>query len=210
MTLDLLVPSQKEIFSASTYAEFKENLIQSQCSQCPELCLGRHNIVVDRGNPQAKIVAIGEAPGENEDLQGQAFVGRAGRLLDKVLLSVGLDSNKDMLIINIVKCRPPNNRRPTLEEAKNCLPFLKKQLEFVKPRVILLLGKTAIQHVIPNGKNIVMKDHVGKFFQVPEFPDSKFILLYHPAFLLRDPRKVTDMLEHLKTLKLFLEDEKII
>ncbi len=190
--------------AALTYHEFRKTLSESHCSQCAELCPTRHNIVVDRGNPQTKIMVIGEAPGENEDLQGQAFVGRAGQMLDKIMESIGLDTNKDMLIVNVVKCRPPKNRAPTPAEADNCRPFLDWQIRFVKPRVVVLLGATAAKHLMPKQKGENMKDRVGQFFDIPNYPQTKFLLLYHPAYLLRDPRKKKDMWEHIKNLKVFL------
>lgn len=149
-------------------------------------------------------MVIGEAPGENEDLQGQAFVGRAGQMLDKIMESIGLDTNKDMLIVNVVKCRPPKNRAPTPAEADNCRPFLDWQIRFVKPRVVVLLGATAAKHLMPKQKGENMKDRVGQFFDIPNYPQTKFLLLYHPAYLLRDPRKKKDMWEHIKNLKVFL------
>lgn len=198
---------QFDLFEAQTYEEFKSRLIESNCPKCPELCAARHNIVVDRGNPKTKIVVIGEGPGENEDLQGKAFVGRAGQLLDKIMESIGLDTNKDMLILNVVKCRPPDNRLPKPMEAANCKPYLEWQLRFVKPKVIVLLGATAAKHLMPNQKAGGMKDRVGQFFDLPEHPGVRFLLLYHPAYLLRDPRKKKDMWEHVKKLKDFLSQE---
>lgn len=201
------LPSKRGLVSRD-YASFKAELIESNCSKCAELCAGRHNIVVDRGNPNTKIVIIGEAPGENEDLQGKAFVGRAGQLLDKIMESIGLDTNKDMLIVNVVKCRPPDNRAPKPSEADNCKPYLKWQLDFVKPEVVVLLGATAAKHLMPDQKDKGMKERVGKFFNLPEYPQAKFLLLYHPAYLLRDPRKKIEMWEHVKELKKYLESPK--
>jgi len=208
--IDLFEPGLAKIFTSANYQEFKKNLAQSGCSLCPELCEGRTNIVVDRGNPESKIVLIGEAPGENEDLEGKAFVGRAGQLLDKIMGSIGLDTNKDTLILNVVKCRPPANRSPKPQEAKNCLPYLHRQLEYVKPRFVVLLGATALKHLFPEMKEGGMKDRVGKFFDHPVYPGISFILLYHPAYLLRDPRKKADMWEHMKVLRGSLEKEGII
>jgi len=140
-------------------------------------------------------------------MQGQAFVGRAGQLLDKIMASIGLDTNQEVLILNIVKCRPPKNRAPKPEEAKNCFGYLQRQLAFVKPRLIILLGATAAKDFIPSRDG--MKERVGQFFDVPEYPGAKFLLLYHPAYLLRDPRKKTDMWEHVKGLRNFLDKENI-
>jgi DNA polymerase len=196
------------ILTARRYNEFKTKLASSGCPLCPALCANRHNIVVDRGNPRAEIVIVGEAPGETEDLQGKAFVGRSGQLLDKMLAMVGIDTNHDVLIVNIAKCRPPDNRRPTPVEAQNCRPYLEKQLNFVKPSVVLLLGATAVKHLMPEVKNKNMKDRVGQFSSTKAFPGVSFQLLYHPAYLLRDPRKKADMLEHLKALRAFLDARK--
>ena len=205
MQFDLFDKSASDIFSAKDYASFRSRLTESNCSKCSELCETRHNIVVDRGNPKTDIVVIGEAPGENEDLQGKAFVGRAGQLLDKIMESIGLDTNKDMLIINVVKCRPPDNRAPKPNEAENCKPYLKWQLDYVKPKVVVLLGATAAKHLMPDQKDAGMKDRVGQFFDLPDYPGTKFLLLYHPAYLLRDPRKKPEMWEHVKGLKRYLE-----
>jgi DNA polymerase len=146
------------------------------------------------------------APGENEDLQGKAFVGRAGQLLDKIMASIGLDTNQDMLIVNVVKCRPPDNRAPTQAEADNCKPYLDWQIKQVKPQIIVLLGATAAKHLMPKQKGQNMKDRVGKFFEIREYPGIRFLLLYHPAYLLRDPRKKVDMGEHIKQLTTVLAE----
>lgn len=208
MPLDLFDSTANKIFDAKTYAQFKEELIKSNCPKCDALAKTRTHIVVDRGNPNAKVVIIGEAPGENEDLQGKAFVGRAGKLLDKLMLEIGFDTNKDSLIINVVKCRPPENRAPVQQEADNCLPYLKKQLQLVKPEIILLLGATALKHILPAKKGSAMGSEVGKFFQDEAYPGVQFMVLYHPAYILRDPRKTPLMQEHLKQFKLFWDQKK--
>ncbi len=185
------------ILKTKTYSEFKEALIASNCTKCP-LSDGRHHIVVDRGNPNAKVMMIGEAPGETEDLQGKAFVGRAGKLLDELTQNLGFDTNRDSLIVNVVKCRPPENRQPKPEEARECLPFLKKQIDLVKPKIIILLGATALKHIVPSKKEFSMNQEAGRFFEHPEHPGIKFMVLFHPAYILRDPRKKPAMIEHLK------------
>jgi uracil-DNA glycosylase len=197
---------EKTILLSSTYATFRQQLAESNCSKCPSLCQERHTIVVDRGNPQTNIMIIGEAPGENEDLQGRAFVGRGGKLLDDVLASIGLDTNRHTLIANVVKCRPPKNRPPTQQEAENCFPYLTWQLAHVKPKIVLLMGATAAKHLIPEQKDRSMKDRVGRLFDVAAYPETKFLILFHPAYLLRDPRKKKDMLEHLQVLKKWLNE----
>jgi DNA polymerase len=142
-----IIAQENQAFGANSYPDFKTALIQSACSQCG-LSESRTHIVVDRGNPMSRVLIIGEAPGANEDYQGKAFVGRAGRLLDQLMMEIGFDTNRDGLIVNVVKCRPPDNRAPSQEEVDACFPFLKKQIDLVRPKVILLLGATALRHVL--------------------------------------------------------------
>ena len=196
---DLFDQDQAEFLKAKTYSEFKSGLVESNCMKCPLHEFRRH-IVVDRGNPSAKVLMIGEAPGENEDLQGKAFVGRAGRLLDEMLRDFGFDTNRDSLIINVVKCRPPENRQPKPEEAAACSPFLKKQIDLVKPKIIVLLGATALKHVMPSKKDFSMNEEAGRLFESALYPDARMMVLFHPAYILRDPRKKPLMMEHLKNL----------
>lgn len=206
MSSDISDPHIKSILGASNYDQFKQSLASSGCKRCSALCQTRHHIVVDRGQPTSKIMLIGEAPGENEDLQGEAFVGRAGQLLDKMMAASGLDTKRDVFIVNVVKCRPPNNRAPTPQEVFNCRPYLNWQLAYVKPRIIVLLGATALKHMAPQFKTDAMKDLVGKFFSHIDYPQSQFLPLYHPAFLLRDPRKKPETWEHLKVLRRRIEE----
>jgi DNA polymerase len=202
MQFDLFDSTQNKILDAKIYGEFKEALTRSNCTQCA-LSDSRKHIVVDRGNPNAKVLMIGEAPGENEDLQGKAFVGRAGQLLDELMKNLGFDTNQESLIINVIKCRPPENRAPKQEEVNACAPFLKKQLDLVKPKIVLLLGAVALKHVIKDKGEFSMAEEAGTFFEHPEFPGVKFMVLYHPAFILRDPRKKPVMIEHLKRFKAY-------
>jgi len=178
------------------YSEFKKALQGSDCRRCG-LAEGRTNIVVDRGNPKAQILIIGEAPGRNEDLEGKAFVGRAGRLLDGLLREAGIDPETDVLIANVGKCRPPDNRPPTPQEAETCLPFLRKQIDLVKPRFIVLLGATAVKHLIPDKGVFKMGEEAGKLFEHAGYPGIRLMVLFHPAYLLRDPRKTPLFREHL-------------
>ena len=200
MQLDFFDSQKNKILGAATYADFKDELLKSVCTKCA-LSDSRTHIVVDRGNPQAKVMIIGEAPGQNEDLQGKAFVGRAGQLLDQLMQAIGFDTNQDSIIVNVVKCRPPENRAPLPKEVETCFPFLKKQIELVKPRFILLLGATALKHLSPERKDIGMESQVGDFFNHAGYPGIDFMVLYHPAFILRDPRKKPLMVEHLKRFK---------
>lgn len=204
MSLDLFDETQNKILGTKEYAEFKKNLLDSDCRKCP-LSDSRTRIVVDRGNPRAKVLIIGEAPGQNEDIQAKAFVGRAGQLLDRLMKEVGFDTNQDSLIVNVVKCRPPENRAPQPKEAAACMPFLKKQMALVNPRIILLLGATALKHLIPQKSGSAMADQVGNFFRHPDYPGAEWMVLFHPAYLLRDPRKTPIMAEHLKRFKSFYD-----
>ena len=188
------------MLNAKTYANFKAALAASNCQKCA-LSRSRTHIVVDRGNPKARVVLIGEAPGANEDLQGRVFVGRGGKLLDGMMKEIGFDTDQDSLVINVVKCRPPDNRAPVSQEAAACFPFLRKQLDLVKPAFILLLGATALKHVVPDKAALSMGEQVGKFFACADYPGIEFMVLYHPAFILRDPRKRPLMAEHLRRFK---------
>ena len=165
--------------------------------------------MVDRGNPQAAILVIGEGPGEQEDQQGKAFVGRAGQLFDQIMSAVGIDTNRDMLIANVVKCRPPENRSPHEEEAASCLAFLKRQIDLVRPKVILLLGATALKHIDKSRSNFQMSDEAGKFFTLSEYPGVQFMVLYHPAALLYNAKLKPAMWEHAKGLRRFLDRERL-
>ncbi|MBI1871169.1 MAG: uracil-DNA glycosylase [Chlamydiae bacterium] len=207
MQFDLFNQAENDVFSSPSYEAFRKKFLEVGCTQC-DLHKGRTNIVIDRGNPKSEILIIGEGPGEQEDLQGKAFVGRAGKLLDKIMMSINLDTNQDTLIINVVKCRPPNNRAPTEVEAKTCRPYLEQQIELVKPKIIILLGATALKHIIPEKKNFSMEQEAGNFFTHLNYPGIQFMVLYHPAYLLYDPRKKEPMWQHVKKLRDFLGLQK--
>ena len=208
MQFDLFDSASNQILEAKTYADLKKRLAESECTKCP-LSENRRHIVVDRGNPESKVLMIGEAPGENEDIQAKAFVGRAGQLLDEMLRALGVETNRDALIANVVKCRPPENRAPKQEEVDQCMPFLRKQIQLVKPEIIVLLGATALKHLIRGKGDFSMENEAGKFFTHPDYPGIQLMVLYHPAFILRDPRKKPAMAAHLKALK-HLMDEKSV
>ena len=143
------------------------------------------NIVFSDGNPKSKIMLIGEAPGANEDQEGLPFVGRAGALLDKMLASINLN-RKNVYISNIINYRPPENRRPTDEEVNRYLPFIKKHIEIINPKILVLLGSTAMNALI--GNDIVISKARGKWID-KEFGSCKtsVIITFHPAFLMRQP-----------------------
>lgn len=146
------------------------------CEKCPELSGSRKNTVFGDGNPEAKIVILGEAPGKDEDAKGTPFVGPAGQLLDNVLLAMGLNRSQ-VYICNVLKCRPPSNRTPNSEERSNCRGYLTRQLEEIKPEFLVLLGSTASQDIL--GKNI--EACRGELHQ----QDGRMVLAtYHPAAIL--------------------------
>ena len=198
---DLFDDIHNRILGAGSYAEFKKRLSGSACQKCA-LKSSRTHIVVDRGNPGARIVVVGEGPGENEDLQGLAFVGRAGQLMDRLVREeTGLDTNSDFLIINVVKCRPPGNRVPKTEEAQACMPFLNRQLDLVRPAVVLLLGATALKYFDASKTNFSMEQEAGKFFNLENRPGIQFMVLFHPAYLLYNRSKEPLFRRHLRDLK---------
>ena len=143
------------------------------------------NIVFCDGNPKSKIMLVGEAPGSNEDQEGLPFVGRAGALLDKMLASINLN-RKNVYISNIINYRPPENRRPTDEEVNRYMPFIKKHIEIINPKILVLLGSTAMNALI--GNDIVISKARGRWID-KEFGNCKtsVIITFHPAFLMRQP-----------------------
>ena len=150
-----------------------------------ELKKSATNIVFADGNPKAKIMLIGEGPGSNEDQEGLPFVGRAGALLDKMLASIDLN-RKNVYITNVVNYRPPGNRRPTEEEIAKYLPYLKKHIEIINPKILVLLGSTALNALI--GNEVVISKARGQWIE-KQFGECKtsVIVTFHPAFLMRQP-----------------------
>lgn len=151
----------------------------AECQKCPKLVEGRTQTVFGDGNPDSKILLIGEGPGKNEDEQGVPFVGRAGELLNSILSACGFSRN-DVYICNIVKCRPPSNRNPETEEAKNCRPYLDLQLKVIRPRYIICLGAVAAQNLL--GVDTPIGKLRGRWY---EYNDAKVLCTYHPAYALR-------------------------
>lgn len=166
------------------YNNFDE--LQTACQNCTkcDLCNTRTNVVVGVGNKNADIMFIGEGPGENEDLQAQPFVGRAGKLLDLMLNAVDLDRNTNIYIANIVKCRPPQNRDPRPEEQEMCIDWLRNQVELIKPKIIVCLGRIASAKIIK--EDIKITQEHGNFF---EKNGILMMPMLHPAALLRNPNK---------------------
>jgi DNA polymerase len=153
------------------------------CTRCPLHQQGRKQIVFGVGNPHAELMFIGEAPGADEDQQGEPFVGRAGQLLNNMIKAMGIQ-REDVYIANIIKCRPPGNRTPEREECETCSPFLMRQIAAIKPKVIVALGAVAAKTLL--AINAPMSELRGRWF---DFRGTKLAVTYHPAFLLRDPRQ---------------------
>lgn len=169
------------------------------CTACP-LHETRTNLVFGVGNPEADLMFVGEAPGEQEDLSGTPFVGRAGQLLDRFLFAVDID-RKDVYIANILKCRPPHNRDPLPAEEDACIDYLREQVRVIKPKIIVCLGRIAAMRLIkPDYK--ITKEH-GTWVERGNF---LMTAVYHPAALLRDPRKNEEMLRDMKSIRQKLDE----
>ena len=163
------------------FEELRESCLR--CRKCG-LCETRTNVVVGVGNPRSKVMFIGEGPGENEDLQGEPFVGRGGQLLDKMLAAVDLDRKTNVYIANIVKCRPPKNRDPLPEEQEACITWLRNQVALIRPKIIVCLGRIAAMRIIKSDMKIT-REH-GQFF---EKNGTLMMATLHPAALLRNPNQ---------------------
>ena len=158
--------------------------VREKCLSCAKcsLCKTRTNTVFSAGIPNHKLMLIGEATGYYEDQQGEPFVGKAGQLLDRIFASVGLSRQKDVYICNTIKCRPPENRDPLPEEKEACKEFLDAQIEVLKPRIILLCGRVAVQSILNTNQGITRIR--GKWFEGPNM--SKMMPIFHPSYLLRN------------------------
>lgn len=171
--------------------------LEEKCRACGacELSKTRTNCVFGTGSRSARLMFVGEAPGEQEDLQGVPFVGRAGQLLDRYLYAVDI-RREDVYIANILKCRPPHNRDPLPAEEDACIGFLREQVRLIRPRIIVCLGRiSAMRLISPDFK--ITRDH-GRWYERGDF---LMTAVYHPAALLRDPRKKDDMLADMKSIR---------
>ena len=176
--------------------------LETQCKECRQcgLCETRHHVVFGMGNPEADLLFIGEGPGENEDLQGLPFVGRAGQLLDKMLTAVDLDRNRDLYMTNIVKCRPPQNRDPKPAEQEACIGWLRNQVSLMRPKMIVCLGRIAAMKLMkPDIK--ITKEH-GQIFKKG---NTLMMATLHPAALLRNPSSKPAAFEDYLKLREFLD-----
>lgn len=164
------------------------------CTKCAELSRCRHSVVFGVGSLSAEIMFIGEAPGADEDEQGIPFVGRAGQLLTKIILAMGL-TREEVYITNIIKCRPPQNRTPLPDEVANCLPYVLSQIELIQPKVIVALGATALRALLDVQLGITkMRGHWYTFRDIPIMPT------FHPAYLLRNPPAKREVWDDMKAV----------
>jgi DNA polymerase len=194
---DQLVP----VFSspAAALKAIREDL--GDCTRCKLHALGRKQIVFGVGNPDADLMFVGEAPGADEDIQGEPLVGRAGQLLTKIIEAIGL-TRGDVYIANLIKCRPPGNRNPEPDEAEQCEPFLFRQIDTIKPKVIVALGKFAAQALLRTTDPITRLR--GREYK---YRDAILIPTYHPAYLLRTPSAKRDVWEDMKKVRAILTGE---
>jgi uracil-DNA glycosylase family 4 len=167
------------------------------CTRC-RLHKGRTNLVFGVGNVNADLMFVGEGPGADEDAQGEPFVGRAGQLLNNMISAMGI-KREDVYIANVVKCRPPSNRTPEKDECDTCSPFLMRQIDIIKPKVIVALGAVAAKNLL--AVNDSMANLRGRWY---DFRDSKLLVTYHPAYLLRDPRQKKEAWKDLQMVMKYL------
>ena len=170
------------------------------CTRC-KLHTGRTTLVFGVGSPEADLVFVGEAPGRDEDRQGEPFVGRAGQLLTKIIASIGL-AREDVYIANVIKCRPPNNRNPELDEVQTCEPFLFRQLDVISPTVVVALGAFAVRTLLRSDQAISRLRG-----QVFDYRGAKLVPTFHPAFLLRSPDRKRDVWEDMKKVRALLQHD---
>lgn len=172
----------------------------SRCTKC-ELCTTRHNVVFGVGCKNTDILFIGEGPGEQEDLQGEPFVGPAGKLLDDMLSIIGLDRQKNCYIANIVKCRPPRNRDPLEEEQDACIDYLRNQIALIQPKIIVCLGRIAAKRMIHSDYRIT-KEH-GTWDKIEGIWTTA---IYHPSALLRDVSKRPETFDDLLSIRAKMQE----
>ena len=188
------------IKKSNNYASFGETLNSfkasiENCEKC-NLSITRNKFVFGSGDPNADLLLVGEGPGEEEDSNGEPFVGKAGKLLDKILKAIGYDRDDNIFIANIVKCRPPENRNPLPSEVEKCTPYLVNQINLIKPKLIVALGKVAGQTLLK--QDLLIKDMRKKMHHYNDIP---LIVTYHPAALLRNPSLKIDVWEDFQCIR---------
>ena len=174
------------------------------CTRCKLHTLGRTQVVFGVGNPEADLMFVGEAPGADEDVKGEPFVGRAGQLLTKIIEAIGM-TREQVYIANLIKCRPPGNRNPEPDEMAQCEPFLFRQIDTIKPRVIVALGKFSAQTLLRTQEPITKLR--GREFT---YRDSILMPTYHPAYLLRTPSAKREVWDDMKRVKQILEERRTV
>lgn len=184
----------KKLNPASATSLDELNVLVKKCTACAELASTRTQTVFGVGNPKARLCFMGEAPGADEDQQGEPFVGRSGQLLTKIIEACKL-TRDDVYILNVIKCRPPGNRNPAPQESANCRGFLLRQLQLIQPEYICCLGAVAAQNLLQT------QTPIGKLRgKVHEYEGIKVVCTYHPAYLLRNPPAKKDCWEDMKFL----------
>lgn len=174
--------------------------IGPQCTRCKLHTLGRRQVVFGVGHPQARLMFVGEAPGEDEDKQGEPFVGRAGQLLTKIIEAIGM-TREQVYIANVIKCRPPGNRNPEPDEVDTCEPFLFRQIAIIQPRIVVALGKFAAQSLLRTTEPITRLR--GRVF---DFRGASLLPTFHPAYLLRNPPAKREVWEDMKKVRDLLQN----
>ena len=186
------------VVSAETLATIQAD-IGDDCRRCKLHKLGRKQIVFGVGNPNADLMFVGEAPGADEDLQGEPFVGKAGQLLTKIIEAIGL-TREQVYIANVIKCRPPGNRNPEPDEVEQCEPFLFRQIDTIKPKVIVALGTFAARTLLRT------LDPISRLRgRVYDYRGAKLIPTFHPAYLLRNPSSKREVWEDMKVARSLLQ-----
>ena len=189
---------QKSSSFSNQLNTFENNICN--CEKC-DLHKNRTNFVFGEGDKNASLLLIGEAPGAQEDFEGRPFVGRSGKLLDKILKAIDRDRFNDTYICNILKCRPPENRNPSLSEVDKCKPYLNHQIKLINPKLIVTLGLVAASTLL--GKDSSLKDMRNNIFYYMNYP---VIVTYHPAFLLRSPSFKRNAWEDFKRIRDYIKD----
>jgi DNA polymerase len=192
-------PLASEALAPAAALAALRQVVGPACTRCKLHTLGRRQVVFGVGNPQARLMFVGEAPGEDEDKQGEPFVGRAGQLLTKIIEAIGM-TREQVYIANVIKCRPPGNRNPEPDEVSTCEPFLFEQLGIIQPTVVVALGKFAAQSLLRTTEPITKLR--GRVF---DWRGASLIPTFHPAYLLRNPPAKRDVWEDMKKVRELLQ-----
>jgi DNA polymerase len=185
--------------AAEALADIRADI--GDCTRCKLHTLGRRQVVFGVGDPRAALMFVGEAPGRDEDLQGEPFVGRAGQLLTKIIEAIGL-TRDEVYIANVIKCRPPENRNPEPDEVATCEPFLFRQIASIRPRVIVALGTFAARALLKTD------DPISRIRgRIYDFRGARLVATFHPAFLLRSPDRKRDTWEDMKKVRALLQGQ---